>query len=297
MAYVRPQSRRSCRSGSTTTSPLRDDAAGKPLVLLAGHLDTVPAAGQPARPDRGRRGARPRRERHERRGRGDDRAGAWATTRRAGARSRFPLLHARGARRPTRARCPASSNAARARGGQLVVVLEPTDNSSMPAASATSTRSSPSTARARTRPGRGRARTRSHAAVEGLAPLARLEPRRRRGRRARVPRGRSAPTQSQAASPTTSSPTARRDAQLPLRAGPLAGRGRGAAPRARRRGEVEILGNSPPAHVAARPPLVTGCARRADSTSSRSRRGRRSPSSRRRPRCRQLRARCDALRA
>ena len=36
--------------------------AGRPLVLLAGHTDTVPAAGQPARPDRGRRGARARRD-------------------------------------------------------------------------------------------------------------------------------------------------------------------------------------------------------------------------------------------
>ena len=43
-------------------APVRRSARGKPLVLLAGHTDTVPAQGNIPGPDRGRRGARPRRD-------------------------------------------------------------------------------------------------------------------------------------------------------------------------------------------------------------------------------------------
>ena len=50
-------------------------AAGR-SSLLAGHTDTVPAQGEPARRDRRRRRPRPRRQRHEGRPRRDDRARA-----------------------------------------------------------------------------------------------------------------------------------------------------------------------------------------------------------------------------
>ena len=72
-------SRRSCRArasrrrGVPVRTPRRPDA---PLVVLAGHYDTVPGAGQHPGPDRGRRRARPRRERHEGRRRGRARARA-----------------------------------------------------------------------------------------------------------------------------------------------------------------------------------------------------------------------------
>ena len=51
----------------------RGGATGGPLVVLAGHLDTVPAQGT-CPEDRGRRRPRARVDRHEGRGRRNDRA-------------------------------------------------------------------------------------------------------------------------------------------------------------------------------------------------------------------------------
>ena len=126
-------------------------------------------AGQPPRPDRRRRRARPRRERHEGRRRGDARARARGARRLATSSSRARRCRSR------RARCPRVFASGVLAGTELAVVLEPTDASSTPAASATSRRGSTSTARARTRRGRGRAE-RDPRARRGLAPLAALEP-------------------------------------------------------------------------------------------------------------------------
>ena len=84
--------------------------SGRPLVLLAGHLDTVPEQGNlPGRIEDGWV-AGPGRQRHEGRRGGDDRARELGRGRPCpGARPRLSLLRSRGAARRTRAPCPASS--------------------------------------------------------------------------------------------------------------------------------------------------------------------------------------------
>ena len=92
-AAIRHTSRRSCPSafapvfeGDEAQLWARERRPASPLLVLAGHYDTVPAQDNVPGPDRRRRGARVRRERHE--GRRRRRARARARARRDRARAR-----------------------------------------------------------------------------------------------------------------------------------------------------------------------------------------------------------------
>ena len=183
--------------------------AGRPLVMLAGHLDTVPAQGnRPGRPSDGAvhgLGASDMKAAL----RGDDRAGRdWTRTR------AVDLGYLFFGREELPGRRERAHAAARARAGvldaDLVLMMEPTDNTihaGLPRA--TSTRPGPSAAAAGTPAGRGRPTTRSTARPAGsrrspICPTSSTSstgwcsPRRCRSRGSR------------AGSPTTSSPTSRR---------------------------------------------------------------------------------------
>ena len=91
---------------------------GKPLVVLAGHYDTVPAQENVPGPDRERRRRRARRERHEGRPRGHARAGAGARRHGAGRRPRPARVREGGAAgRVQPSAAPVRQLPRRARGG------------------------------------------------------------------------------------------------------------------------------------------------------------------------------------
>ena len=256
-----------------------------PLLVLAGHYDTVPA--QDNVPGRIEDGAVHglRRERHEGRRRG--RARARARARRGRARPRRRRLCSSSAARSSRrrtTRCPALFDAAPlVLEADLAVLLEPTDLTIQAGCVGNLT------ARVTFHGVSG------HSARPWLADNA-IAPRDRGARAvaaARAARGdrsaacrstRSSPSRgSRVAWPTTSSPTGRCDAQLSLPARPLAGRGRGLVRSlVPTDATVEIVGNSPPGAVVVDAPLVRAPPRTpATSRSSRSRPGRTSPTSRR----------------
>ena len=162
---------------------------GKPLVLLSGHTDTVPAQGNIPGPDRGRRSPRPRLDRHEGRARRDDRARGLGRRRGSRVRPRADLLPARGARAE---REPAAGGVRGDAGGRRVGArdLPRADRQHAPAR----------LPREHQRPGRVRGplgalgaavarRQRDQARPGRVARRARARAERRRHRRARLPRG------------------------------------------------------------------------------------------------------------
>ena len=231
-----------------------------------------PGAGEHPRPDRGRRGARPRRERHEGGRRRDDRA------RRGGAPGRY-LFFTREEVPVTESPLPALFASGLVADAELAVVLEPTDCilhagclGNIQARVHFHGESAHSA-----RPWTGvNASTSSCAASQGLVGARAA---RRRARRAHLPRGRERGAGRGRHRPERRPRAPERRAELPLRARPLARRGRAALRSLVPHGEIEILSNSPSAPPALGEPAHRSAARPRPSTSRRSRRGRRSRSS------------------
>ena len=179
---------------------------------------------------------------------------------RAGAPGRLPLLHARGgagvgepAAGALRDRLLATT--------QLAVVLEPTDGilhaGCLGNVQARVTFHGESAHSARPWTGVNAI----HELVRGLAALVAPRAARRRARRARLPRGRERGAGRRRHRAERDPGRGERRAELPLRAGPLARGGRGAARELVPHGELEILSNSPSAPPSLTNPLVGEAAR------------------------------------
>ena len=232
---------------------------GVPLLVLAGHYDTVPAQENVPGPDRERRGARLRRERHEGRCRrcARARAGARATRPRCGRRRAAPVraggaatgaqpaasaLRRMPARPRRRAGDPPRADRSHDPGGLRREPGRARDvpRRQRPLGASVARRQRPPPRdrgpRARRHPRAPRGDRRRAALLRsGVGDAARRRHRRQRGAR---PRG--------------------RDAEPPLPARPLAGRGGAARSLALvpTDATVEVVGNSPPAQVVVDAPLV-----------------------------------------
>ena len=282
---VRLRRRRSCRSSSVYDdgeSLLYAKRTGKPLVLLAGPHRHRPGAGEPPGPDRGRRGRRARRERHEGRPRGDDRARALGRRDASSPTTSALLFFPREELGPAENPLPGvfDAHAARSTRRQLVICLEPTDNTlqlgclgNLNARVVFEGESAHSA-----RPWLGV--NAIALALEGLRPVLELEPRdvEIEGLVFREVMSRDA-DRTAGSRRTSSRRASRRRSTSATRPTARPSRRRGARARARRPRRRDHLELAARARRAPARRSSSGCARRAASRSSRSRRGRTSPTS------------------